>query len=75
MNINSPVANGKSTCEGKGGAGSMGLSSGQMVKLMFTARVSHRGHLCEDTPVHTHTFSPILSFVLWFLFSAALTSL
>ena len=53
------------------GLGSCGLSSGQMVKLMFAPRVSHR-----VTGVRTHSCTHILTrSVFWFLFSVVVTSM
>ena len=56
------------------GLGPCGLSSGQMVKLMFALRVSHRvtgvrTHPWTHADMHTLTHS-----VLWFLFAVAVTS-
>ena len=55
------------------GLGPYGLSSGQMVKLMFALRASHRVTGVRHTHAHTHvhTFSPIQSFGL---FSVVVTS-
>ena len=54
--------------------GPYGLSSGQMVKLIFALRVSDRVTGVRTHPcTHTHTHTLTLS-VLWFLFSVAVTS-
>ena len=56
------------------GLGPYGLSSGQMVKLMFALRVSH-GVTGVRTHPHTHTYMHTVTHsVLWFLFSVAVTS-
>ena len=49
------------------GLGPYGISSGQMVKLMFALRASHRVTGVRHTHAHTHvhTFSPIQSFGLF----------
>lgn len=56
------------------GLGPYGLSSGQMVKLIFALRVSHRVTGVRTHPC-THTYMHILTLsVLCFLFSVAVTS-